>query len=183
MLLQYNEAIKDAHKALECDKKCKEAYSCLVECLIIMGNFPTAEDVIEQFRDIYPKSRKISKYSEDCKELKALDTLVKLCYAQNEFQNVLIYLEKAMNIASASKLYKTLKVKCENLLHLKDYYKILEVPEHCTLDDLKSAYRKQAIMYHPDKNSRIPEQIRKLHENRFKLVKKAFDFLVETKSV
>lgn len=58
----------------------------------------------------------------------------------------------------------------------KDYYEILEVSRNATEDDLKKAYRKLAMKYHPDRN---PGD--KAAEEQFKLVGEAYDVLRDPK--
>ena len=53
----------------------------------------------------------------------------------------------------------------------KDYYKILGVSRTATADDIKKAYRKMALKYHPDKN-KSPGA-----EDKFKEVAEAYDVL------
>jgi len=54
----------------------------------------------------------------------------------------------------------------------RDYYEVLGVSRDVTADDLKKAYRKLAVKYHPDKN---PDD--KSAEEKFKEVGEAYDIL------
>ena len=51
----------------------------------------------------------------------------------------------------------------------KDYYQLLGVTKGCSEDELKKAYRKMALKYHPDKN-KSPDA-----EKRFKEIAEAFE--------
>ena len=53
------------------------------------------------------------------------------------------------------------------------YYQILEVQNNASLDDIKKAYRKLAIKYHPDKNPDNKEQA----EEKFKEISQAYEIL------
>jgi curved DNA-binding protein len=57
-------------------------------------------------------------------------------------------------------------------VNYKDYYKILGVSKTATPDEIKKAYRKLAIQYHPDKN-----QNNKSAEDKFKEVNEANEVL------
>jgi molecular chaperone DnaJ len=54
----------------------------------------------------------------------------------------------------------------------KDYYKILGVSRDATADDIKKAYRKLAIKYHPDKTGNDKES-----EEKFKEASEAYEIL------
>lgn len=54
----------------------------------------------------------------------------------------------------------------------KDYYKILGVDKDATDNDIKKAYRKLAIVHHPDKNPDNKEA-----EQRFKEIGEAYETL------
>lgn len=57
----------------------------------------------------------------------------------------------------------------------KDYYRILDVPKTATDDEIKRAYRKLALKYHPDKN-KSPGA-----EERFKEIAEAYEVLSDKK--
>ncbi len=54
-------------------------------------------------------------------------------------------------------------------------YKILELDPSSTNDDVKKAYRRMAMKYHPDKVSHLGEDFRKTAEEKFKKVTEAYD--------
>ena len=54
----------------------------------------------------------------------------------------------------------------------RDYYEVLGVEKSASADEIKKAYRKKAIQYHPDKNPGDKEA-----EEKFKEAAEAYDVL------
>ena len=52
----------------------------------------------------------------------------------------------------------------------KDYYKILAVDKTANEEEIKKAYRKRAMVHHPDRHSGATEAEQKDHEHKFKEV-------------
>ncbi|VDO53927.1 unnamed protein product [Brugia timori] len=57
----------------------------------------------------------------------------------------------------------------------KDYYKVLGIAKGASDDEIKKAYRKMALKYHPDKNKEPGS------EAKFKEVAEAYDVLSDPK--
>jgi curved DNA-binding protein CbpA len=51
-----------------------------------------------------------------------------------------------------------------NSPYMKDYYKILEVEEKASQDEIKKSYRRLAAQYHPDKNPQGEEKFKEIAE-------------------
>jgi hypothetical protein len=58
-------------------------------------------------------------------------------------------------------------------VHLKDYYTILELPPSASPDEIKKAYRRLALIYHPDKNNNDPYAVVQFTE-----IKEAYETLM-----
>lgn len=59
----------------------------------------------------------------------------------------------------------------------RDYYEVLGVAKTATADELKKAYRKKAIQYHPDRQQGKSEAEKKEAEEKFKEAAEAYDVL------
>lgn len=57
----------------------------------------------------------------------------------------------------------------------KDYYKILGIPKGSSEEDIKKAYRRMALRFHPDKNTEANA------EEKFKEIAEAYEVLSHPK--
>ena len=58
---------------------------------------------------------------------------------------------------------------------LKSSYKVLEIDESASDEEVKKAYRKMAVRFHPDKVAHLGEDIKKTAEEKFKGVSEAYN--------
>ena len=62
-------------------------------------------------------------------------------------------------------------------------YRILEITPDATNDEVKKAYRKMAIKYHPDKVATLGEDVQKAAEEKFKAVSQAYEAICKERGI
>lgn len=71
--------------------------------------------------------------------------------------------------------------RLQKLAKRKDYYKILGLAKSANGEDIKKAYRKAAMLHHPDRHAQADEAVRQEEEQIFKEVGEAYSVLSDTR--
>jgi hypothetical protein len=61
-----------------------------------------------------------------------------------------------------------------------DYYGVLGLPSMVTIEDIKHAYKRLSLLYHPDKTGGMSQEQRDLHQAIFIQLKNAYTLLLDT---
>lgn len=61
---------------------------------------------------------------------------------------------------------------------MNKYYNILDLKPGCSQDEIKKAYKKLAIKYHPDKQNDKSDEEKAIAESKFKEIAEAYDMLM-----
>ncbi|KAF0412221.1 molecular chaperone DnaJ [Gigaspora margarita] len=59
-----------------------------------------------------------------------------------------------------------------------NYYKVLRLIRNTTIQKIKQAYKKLALLYHPDKNVKKSKKERQQAEQKFIEIQEAYEFLL-----
>lgn len=62
-------------------------------------------------------------------------------------------------------------------------YQILELSPNCSDEEIKKAYRRMAMKYHPDKVNSLGDEVRQNATEKFRKVKEAYDYLKEQRGM
>ena len=62
-------------------------------------------------------------------------------------------------------------------------YKILEIDKNATVDEIKKAYRRMAVKYHPDKVTHMGEEYKSAAKEKFQKVQEAYENIKKAKGI
>uniref|UniRef100_A0A667ZBA5 DnaJ homolog subfamily C member 7-like n=1 Tax=Myripristis murdjan TaxID=586833 RepID=A0A667ZBA5_9TELE len=179
-----NQAFKDCNY--------EAAYQLYTEALKIdPNNIKTNAKLYCNRGTVGAKLKKLDQAIEDCTSAVKLDeTYIKAYLRRAQCYMDLEQYEEA--VRDYETVYQTEKTKEHKHLlknaqlelkksKRKDYYKVLGVGKNATDDEIKKAYRKRALMHHPDRHSAATPEVQKEEEKKFKEVGEAFTVLSDPK--
>ncbi|CAG2057515.1 unnamed protein product, partial [Timema podura] len=115
--------------------------------------------------------------------LKALLRRAKCYMDLNDFDEAVRDYEKAVKMDKSrenKRLLQEAKLSLKKSKR-KDYYKILGIDKNASTDDIKKAYRKRALVHHPDRHASASEVEKKEQEKKFKELGEAYGILSDSK--
>ena len=132
-------------------------------------------DILEQDVPVYDVSDQIRMNMDYSSRLQLMHYLFGIAQSDNEVVqseiSMLNTIARAMGISTQD--FNSIKA-----MFVKDQesaYKILEVSPDASMDEIKKAYRKMAVKYHPDKVSHLGEDVQNSAKNKFQKINAAYE--------
>jgi len=188
-LLTNIKAKKDEGNALFKQEKYQEALEIYSEALVIDKFHARANAKLFCNRAAcYSKLGKFSDVIDDCTKAIQLDKSYQkaflrraMAFIETEaFDQAVKDYEQLLSLDRSNQEYLTLLNDAKVKLHKsknKDFYDIIGVTKTASLEEIKKAYRKAALVHHPDRHAVAEENIRSFHTRRFKEVGEAYSVL------
>jgi DnaJ like chaperone protein len=119
-------------------------------------------------------------YSE---RVELINLLIALCLIDNEFHENELELMKKIStwLGINPKDFQSM-----HSIHIPDNdwaYKVLEVSPTATNDELKKAYRRMAVKYHPDKVAHLDSSVVNAANEKFKVLNEAWEKIKEERNI
>jgi len=134
-------------------------------------------EIVKQNIDVYEVSQQIKQQMDHPSRLQLLHFLFALCLADDELNPVEEELVSriAIFLGISQKDIASIKAMFSIKKTTTQYYAILEIESTVTDEEIKKAYRKMAVKYHPDKVSHLGETAQKAATEKFKQVQEAYE--------
>lgn len=121
----------------------------------------------------------INLYMNYSAKLQLIRLLFDIAYADGDVNvaelNVIQRISNTFNISSAD--FQSLKAPYVKHVDQNWAYKALEIEPSASIDDIKKAYRRMAMKYHPDKVANLGDDIKKSATEKFRSVNEAYEQL------
>jgi DnaJ like chaperone protein len=133
------------------------------------------KDILKQdipVRDVCEQIKNNMDYSS---RLQLLHLLFNVSLADSNIQRAEVELLEKISTYLGVTSVDFLSIKNMFIPETDSSYKILEIAPDVTNDEVKKAYRRMAMKYHPDKVSHLGDDFRKTADEKFKKVNEAYE--------
>jgi DnaJ like chaperone protein len=146
-------------------------------------NIQLLKEILKQDINLREVCMQIQTYMEYASRLQLVHFLFGISQSDGNFHpkevEVISQIAQYLNISQAD--YNSIKAMF--IKDTKSAYKILEITENANNDDIKKAYRKMAVKYHPDKVSHLGEDVQKAAKEKFQTLNEAYEQIKKERGI
>jgi len=114
-----------------------------------------------------------------------LHMLFSLAYADNDFspaeEALLLKIASLMGVSEAD--IRSIQAMFGNVSNPNWAYEVLDIDKSVSDDEVKKAFRKLAMKYHPDRVNTLGEEVRKSATEKFKKLQEAYDVIKKQRNM
>lgn len=152
----------------------KISFNSAVSDLLIDANSKSKIQILNYVITIFTDDKYLS-----AKELGVLNKLKSKLKLHNRTFEAVLAMHNYTTEEEVKQQKEQAKVKRYHTTSLVRYYKILELDEGVTLNEVKEAYRRLVKLYHPDKLVKKNNQERHIAKEKLQLIQEAYDKIKE----
>lgn len=151
-----------------------------------------ANESFEIFKTIVNKDIKLIPICEQIRRNMAHSSRLQLIHflfgvagadGKTDYTEVDVIRKIARNLYISEADFESIKATFQPANNLAAAYKILEISEDATEAEIKKAYRKMVVKYHPDKLQHLGEDVQKAAQEKFIKVQEAYDSICKAKGI
>jgi DnaJ like chaperone protein len=143
------------------------------------------KNLLEQPIDETQVAMQINQYMNYSSKLELLHLLFDIAYADDEIHPAeLAAIKRIADIFRIDRLdFESLQAPYMKQVDRDWAYKALEIEPSATDDDIKKAYRRMAMKYHPDKVNDLGEEVKKSATEKFRSINEAYESLKKQRGI
>jgi DnaJ like chaperone protein len=140
-------------------------------------------EIIKQDIPIIDVCQQIREYMDYSSRLELLHFLWGIAGADGKFDsNETILLENIARYFGIS-IQDATSIKAMFIKATDSAYKILEISQDATDEEIKKAYRKMALKYHPDRLEHLGDDVKKDANNKFQKINEAYETIKKERNI
>jgi len=141
------------------------------------------KEVLKQSIDVQSVSLQIKKYMEYPSRLQLLHYLYGISSADGQVHPSEVDMIEVIGRTLGISTNDLDSIKAMFVKDVNSAYKILEISSDATDDEVKKAYRKMAVKYHPDKVSHLGGDVKKAAKEKFQQMNAAYEEIKKQRGI
>ena len=143
------------------------------------------KNLLDQSIDETQVATQVNQYMNYSSKLELLHLLFDIAYADGEIHpSELAAIQRIAGVFLIDRLdFESLKAPYMKQVDRDWAYKSLEIEPTATDDEIKKAYRRMAMKYHPDKVNDLGEEVKKSATEKFRSINEAYESLKKQRGI